>query len=84
MDIFNAHLLICLYVFAMLAMPAAAPLVMVAGEVASIVKTYRRISKCALNMNIDAISPIFLWNPYQPNHPIPNYKPDEGLMGDGS
>ena len=21
------------------------------------------------------ISPIFLWNPYHPNHPIPNYKP---------
>ena len=27
---------------------------MVAGEVASIAKTYRRISKCALNMYIDA------------------------------
>ena len=29
-------------------------LYMVAGEVASIAKTYRRISKCALNMYIDA------------------------------
>ena len=31
-------------------------LYMVAGEVASIAKTYRRISKCALNMYIDAYS----------------------------
>ena len=24
------------------------------------------------------ISPIFLWNPYHPNHPIPIYKPAHG------
>ena len=55
---------------------------MVAGEVASMAKTYRGISKCVLNMYIDAyiyiyiyiiyiyIYPKFLWNPHHPNHPI--------------
>ena len=54
---------------------------MVAGEVASIATAYRRISKCASNMYIDAyiyiyIYPIFLLNPYHPKHFIPKYKPD--------
>ena len=76
---FNVHLLIRLYIFDMLATfpatmilyrrrPSAVPfcgfLYVVAGEVASIAKTYRRISKCALNMYIDAyISHILLESP---------------------
>ena len=57
--------------------PLCGFLYMVAGEVASIAKTYRRISKCALNMNVDTsynqISPIFLWHSYHPNYLIPKY-----------
>ena len=62
-DIFNSHLLIRLYVCHLLShhMKESTKgggrgrlLYMVAGEAASIAKTYRGISKCALNMYIDA------------------------------
>ena len=89
--IFNAHLLILLYVFAMLAshhikeaafgrlhnggrlQSAAVPpcgfLYMVAAEVASIAKAYRRISKCVLNMYIDAYLPYSFGTPIIPIFP---------------
>ena len=41
---------------------------MVAGEVASIAKTYRRISKCALNMYTDVY--IYIYIPYSFGIPI--------------
>ena len=46
----------------------------VAGKGASIAKKYRQIRKGELNMYTEDMSPIFLWNPYHPNHPIPEYK----------
>ena len=65
---------------------AAAPLCgflfLVAGQVASITKKYRRISKCALNMYIDTyISHIPLESLSSQYHPIPSYKPAPCVRG---